>query len=51
MGEQDEYRVAAGRAAHRLPTPKPVVVAYPTALLVLLVLLALATALILSGRT
>ncbi|MFB7945051.1 hypothetical protein ACFC6L_09025 [Kitasatospora phosalacinea] len=48
MNDQDEYRAAAERAAHRLPTPKPVVVAYPIALLVLL---ALATALVLSGRT
>ncbi|ROR42681.1 hypothetical protein [Kitasatospora cineracea] len=48
MDEQDEYCAAAERAAHRLPTPKPVAVAYPLALLVLL---ALVTVLIVSGRT
>ncbi|BAJ30227.1 MULTISPECIES: hypothetical protein [Kitasatospora] len=46
---QDKYRAAAERAARRLPTPEPVVVvAY---LIALLVLPALATVLILSGRT
>ncbi|WP_405003006.1 hypothetical protein [Kitasatospora purpeofusca] len=44
---QDEYREAAERAAHGEPTPVPVAVAYTLALLSLM---ALATALIASGR-
>ncbi|MGW4693245.1 hypothetical protein ACWEO1_12755 [Kitasatospora cineracea] len=47
MNDRDEYRAAAERAARGVPTPKPIAVAYPIALLALL---ALMTALIAYGR-
>ncbi|MFJ4674966.1 MULTISPECIES: hypothetical protein [unclassified Kitasatospora] len=47
MDEQDEYRAATERTARAVPTPEPVAVAYTISLLVLI---ALVTALIVSGR-
>ncbi|MER7674920.1 hypothetical protein ABTY61_41600 [Kitasatospora sp. NPDC096128] len=47
MDDQDEYREAAEQAARGVPTPVPVAVAHT---LSLFVLMAVATALIASGR-
>ncbi|GGQ68080.1 hypothetical protein [Kitasatospora griseola] len=47
MDDQDDYRAATERAARGVPTSRPVVVAYTVALVVLL---ALAAALLASGR-
>ncbi|MFD5559769.1 hypothetical protein [Kitasatospora griseola] len=46
-GDQEDYRAAAERAARGVPTSRPVAVAYTVALVVLL---ALAAALLASGR-
>ncbi|WP_188306676.1 hypothetical protein [Streptomyces sp. CBMA123] len=47
MDDQDEYRDAADQAARGVPPPVPVTVAYTFSLFALI---ALATALIVSGR-